>query len=105
MPLIDMIPESTELTADLINKWNSLGPILASDYKLKDMDINGNIAYKYRNDFEGLLLSLDIPRDLVYPHIIANGLKSSEDYNGDTRSIVILDSTALLNYLFLFTQQ
>ena len=102
--LKDLIEITVPVNEDLINKWNSINNIMLDKYILKTVTISGSDSYKFQHDFEGLLLSLDIPQDLVYPHIIANGLTSSTSYNGDVYDIIILDTKELYNYLELFQQ-
>ena len=91
------------LTEDLINKWNSLQPLLKTKYLSNTRDIGGSVAVKYVNDFTGLLLSLDVSKELIYPHIIANGLKASNEYDGSFSEIILLKNKELLIYYEMFT--
>jgi len=91
------------LTKDLINKWNSVVPVLKNNYIDRTITIDPNIADKYKFDFIGLLTHLDVPVELHYPHIVVNGLVCSTDYKGDFKEINILNYTEAGNYYELFT--
>ena len=103
MPLRDMIPTEQGLSDDMVKKWNSVLPVLLDKHVVNTITIEGNVGYKYKHDMEGLLLSIDVPRELLYPHMAVNGVPSSSSYNGDAMSVKILDNSVLFNYLELFT--
>ena len=102
MSLQNMIDTDIILTDDMIKKWNNLKDILQENHVSRIITLEGNIGYKYRHDFEGLLLYLDVPKELVYPHIVANNLNSSIDYDGDMFNITMLKNDILYQYLELF---
>lgn len=106
MALADMISSNNniELTEDLIKKWNSVGVFLKTKHINKVVDLDGAVEYEFINDFEGLLLYYGIPHEYIYPHIIANGLTSSIDYDGNMKTMNVLDLSALNNYIALFMQ-
>jgi len=104
MSIKSIITDDIEmLTEDLVNKWNSVAPILRDKYISDTKDIGGAVAFKYKHDFIGLLLYLDIPKELHYPHMVVNGIKSSYDYKGDVNIINILNFSEAGNYYELFT--
>jgi len=91
------------LSADLVKKWNSVIPVLKTNYIDRTITIDPNVAEKYKGDFTGLLLNLDVPTELHYPHLVVNGLNSPTDYKGDFKEISILNYTEAGNYYELFT--
>jgi len=93
------------MDADLQKKWNSAALYLERNYLYTTNDVGGVVAYKYAQDFIGLLNYLDIPKELQYLHIIVNGYKSSTDYDGINSSIKIIDTKEAMLYYEMFTQE
>lgn len=99
--LTDLIDINNLLTENLVNQWHSIGPLLESKI-LKTVDVNGAIGLKYQNDFEGLMLYHDIPKEFFYPHMLVNNVLSSRSYDGSNMQFKILDTKTLGYYLELF---
>ena len=93
------------MDANLQKKWNSVALYLEKNYLYSTNDVGGAVAYKYSQDFIGLLNYLDIPKELHYLHIIVNGYKSSTDYNGINSSIKIIDTKEAMLYYEMFIQE
>jgi len=89
---------------DIMNKWNNIAPLLKTEYVEKTIVIPGVLQEKYKFDLYGLLLELDVPLHHIYPHIIANGYKSSSDYNGE-HTLNILNRNKLESYSELFSKK
>lgn len=104
--IIDMIDISTRsnISESIINKWNSVTPILNDKYIDNEAEITGNVAYKYKHDFSGLVMSLGVPLEFAYPHIVVNGYTSSIDYDGKNMKIKIINQNRLNLYLTQFLQ-
>jgi len=101
--LIDLIPTTTNVVDEkLIDKWNSLKPLLESKYILKTNTIDGSLAIKYKHDFEGLLIEHGIEPEYFYPHMLVNDILSSRDYDGSIFNLIILQTDKLSYYLELF---
>ena len=99
-----MLDTDKVLDNELQKKWNSAALYLERNYLYDTREIGGAIAYKYRQDFSGLLNYLDIPKELQYLHIIVNGYKSSTDYDGINTSIKIIDTREAMLCYEMFTQ-
>jgi len=93
------------IDSDLQKKWNSVALYLEKKYLYNTNDVGGVVAYKYSQDFIGLLNHLDIPKELHYLHIIVNGYKSSTDYDGINSSIKIIDTKEAMLYYEMFVQE
>jgi len=101
--LQDLITTTDEIiTEELMNKWDSLTPLLRNEYVLKEVEVPGALSYKYRYDYDGLLIENGISSEYHYPHYIANSMKSSINYRGGQTTIKILDTNKLSRYLELF---
>ena len=55
------------------------------------MEIETNVGYAWKGDFYGLLSEKEIPVQFHFPHLLVNGLSSSQDYNGDIKIIKLID--------------
>ena len=106
MSIIDMIDITgrSNMSEQLINKWNSIVPILKEKYVENEVEITGNVAYKYKHDFVGLLISLGVPLEFTYPHVVANGYASSIEYDGKLMKIKIINQNKLNLFLTQFLQ-
>ena len=81
---------STDLTDDLIHKWDHIVSVIGVD-DIYSKEIELSEADKYTFDFNGLLLSLDIPQRYWFAHVRLNNFKSASEYDGRT-TIYLLDS-------------
>jgi len=64
-------------------------PRLRSSSKVSYHPIEGFIGIKYRSDFYGLLIHLNIPYDLHWITLRCNNLHSPVEYNGDLEQIIV----------------
>lgn len=104
MSLKDEIKIKIELTEDLINKWESSIPMILRTSQAGTRTISIQIANKYRFDLYGLFKNeLQIPEEYIYPHIRANGYFSSNNYNGDKLTFILLKAEDLSKYLNRFS--
>jgi len=90
MALDDLISNimSEEKSEELLHKWDSILPLI--DRSLMSVkEIKPNVADMYKFDFNGLLMSLNIPEDYWYIHIRLNDFNSSTDYTGTTNIALI----------------
>lgn len=55
---------------------------------------------KYRGDFEGLALELNVRPDHIWATMRVNGILSSQDYEGNTNSIYLVDPNVIDAYMF-----
>lgn len=63
-------------------------PALRSSSKVSYHPIEGWVGLKYRSDFYGLLIYLNIPFDLHWVTMRCNDIHSPSDYNGDLDQII-----------------
>jgi len=59
------------------------------------------LSLKYKGDFYGLMLELNIPRLAHYASLRINGLANPFDYNGDSNFISIVNPSVLMNLVKL----
>jgi len=97
-----MIDDTNDIDEAMINKWNSVYPILLEKHVERLYKIDPSVANKYIHDFEGLLLSIGVTTDMVYPHIIVNGYASSREYNGSIKDIILINRSTIIKYIELF---
>lgn len=103
--LYNKINTSSGLTKDLVNKWNSVIPILAAKYVQGIKEISPRTANVYRFDLYGLFLNVFlIPENYIYPHIRVNGYDSSNNYDGKKLRFIVLDPMRLSLYYNLFNK-
>lgn len=104
-PIQEYIDLSVMKNKRIYELWNSVAPILKLKYISTTKEITLAVAEKYRFDFEGLLKNeFRIHPEFIYPTILANDLKSSNDYDGRSRKVILLDDRILNQYYNIFTR-
>ena len=101
----DLIKLDHKLTDRIITKWNTIIPVLVSNNVVNTINIDAYLQHKYKGDMAGLFMELEVPLEHIYPHIIANGYTCSDDYDGKSSKIVILDRKVLDKYLLAITKK
>lgn len=102
-PIQEYIDISIVKDKRLFELWNSVVPILKMKYIATTKEVSLAIAEKYRFDFEGLLKNeFRIHPEFIYPTILVNDLKCSNDYSGEVKKIYLLDDRILSQYYTTF---
>jgi len=97
-----MIP-NTAVDSELISKYNSIIQTLKNNHTATTLTVTPSIANMYIGDLYGLFkVILNVPLDSIYPNMVANGYKCSQDYNGDKVTFIILDNDVINDYVRLF---
>ncbi len=58
-----------------------------------ETEIDFQLANKYIGDFHSLLLEINVPTELLYITTILNNLNSSNDFDGKTNKVFLIDPT------------
>lgn len=84
--------------SNLINQYLNILPQLINNVAT-EVEITPIEYEKYKFDFIGLLKNkLSVEEKFIIPHIIVNGLVSSEDFNYNISSIKLIDKNFLTSY-------
>lgn len=97
--LATKLDTNNPLTGDMVGMWNSVVLDILTSGVTNTVNIDIVTAEKYRFDFDGLLRSIGVAREHMYPHVRVNGLYSSGDYDGMSVSIVTIDTAVLVQYV------
>lgn len=63
------------------------------------LPVDPNTSIRYKGDFFGLLITLNVPRHLHWITMRINGMTSPSDANDDIRSVVVVDPS-YINTIF-----
>ena len=96
------IDTSFTITEDLLTNWNNIIDILVEKHILRRINIDINIAHKYRGDLNGLFLELEVDKEYIYPHVRVNGYSDSSAYDGKQVSFALIDDKTLRKYYRAF---
>jgi hypothetical protein len=93
MDIIELIKDSSGVinNSKMLHKWHAYMDTIKKSGMTVEHMVSPAVAIKYNFNFYGLLRELDIPEFLYYPHLLLNGMKSSNDYKGDTFKIMIIN--------------
>lgn len=73
---------------------------IRANIQLNTIDLDSNIRLEYLADFYGLLKYLNCNSKLEYLNMLLNDMSSSNEYDGQKSSIVIIDETnPKINYI------
>lgn len=83
----------------MIEYWNSVIPLLKMKHGKTFKTIDPVTANKYIFDFHGILKNIfQIDEKYFIPITLVNDMKSSNEYTGNIREIIIPDLSVLDNY-------
>ncbi len=89
--------ETLNLTIDqkLLFTLDSMVRTIIESESYRMIEIEYILSKKYRGDFFGLLNELNVYVEFFYLNMVLNNLKSSESFNGDTNTIVVVNEEML----------
>lgn len=67
---------------------------------IREIELDSNIRLEYLSDFYGLLKYLNCNSKLDYLNLLLNDMSSSNEYDGQSSTIIIIDETnPKINYI------
>ena len=73
------------------NTYLTLLDYISKNCKFLEVDIDSNIRIEYTGDFYGLLTYINSNPSLHYLNMLINGLSSSNEYDGNTSRLYLID--------------
>ncbi len=103
-PIQSLIDSSVVETKRLAELWNTVIRDLLNNGNPITVDVDPVICRRYRYDFYGLLVTLNIDKRFHYPIMLGNGMTNPTQYNGDVYTIKKFDITLLNKYYNAFNK-
>lgn len=90
---------TAQLSKSMMQKWNTIRPILKYDHTNNIEEVKPVYAEKYKFDLYGLFREVfSIPEEFLYPHMIVNDYDCPTDFTGERLRFRKLDANVLQGY-------